>query len=194
MAASLRELGFGETKPLKGGPSERAFQGGLGTKKVDVSYADEQHGLLLAISIKTIGFPPFEKNLKNRFSDLLTEAITLHMRFPYSPVSAFFAFPVAADEDVTRARKVSTFMRAARLLSLASGRKEYTDPAEKFENIAALAYRPSTKRGTGPEIVKLIDCTTLLTITEEEYFELLRRIYNKRNPHLPIGKEFPEEI
>lgn len=52
VAAGLRSVGFSGVRPVPGGPGERAFQGGLGPKKVDVSYADEQHGLLLAVSIK----------------------------------------------------------------------------------------------------------------------------------------------
>jgi len=52
VASGLREAGFQNVKPLRGGPGEKAFQGGLGPKKVDVSYADERHGLLLAVSIK----------------------------------------------------------------------------------------------------------------------------------------------
>jgi hypothetical protein len=41
----LRAVGFKRVKPAPGGPGERAFQGGLGPKKVDVSCANEQHGL-----------------------------------------------------------------------------------------------------------------------------------------------------
>src|SRR5690606_3093110 len=138
----LRSIGFPNVRPLPGGPGERAFQGGLGPKKVDVSYSDEQHGLLLAVSIKTICFPPFGKNLKNRFADLCTEAITLHMRFPYSVVCALFAFPEASDLDVTQGRTISTFMRATRLLSTVSGREDYTSPGEKFENVTMLLFQP----------------------------------------------------
>ena len=126
-AEGLRAVGFPNVKPARGGPGERAFQGGLGPKKVDVSYADEQHGLLLAVSIKSINFAPFGKNLKNRFADLCTEAITLHMRFPYSVVCALFAFPSAADEDMTEGRLISTFHRAGNLFATISGREEYTD-------------------------------------------------------------------
>jgi hypothetical protein len=112
VADGLRQQGFPNVKPTRGGPGEKAFQGGLGPKKVDVSYADERHGLLLAVSVKTISFAPFGKNLKNRFADLCTEAITLHMRFPYSIVGGLFAFPVSANEDVTPGRALSTFKRA----------------------------------------------------------------------------------
>jgi hypothetical protein len=190
VAGRLRDTGFTTTKPFPGGPGERAFQGGLGPKKVDVSYADEQHGLLLAVSVKTISYPPFSKNLKNRFGDLMTEAITLHMRFPYSVVCAFFAFPLSADSDVTSGRAMSTFNRACKLFSLASGRREYTDPGEKFENVTAICYQPMTAAHPDPVVVRMVDCTTLKPIDEPGYFELLRSIYNDRNPHAPIGGEF----
>jgi hypothetical protein len=192
VAGNLRDLGFSATKPHLDGPGERAFQGGLGPKKVDVSYADEQHGLLLAVSVKTIGFPPYGKNLKNRFGDLMTEAITLHMRFPYSVVCALFAFPEAADHDVSPLRRLSTFDRACRLFHLASGRREYTDPGEKFENVTAFSYRPLTVTGEEPAIVRMVDCTTRCEVDEQQYFEMLRTMYNDRNPHAQIGGEFDD--
>ncbi len=62
VAEGLRSVGFVGTKPDRDGPGEKAFQGGMGPKKIDVSYSDERHGLLLAISIKTICFPEYGKN------------------------------------------------------------------------------------------------------------------------------------
>src|SRR5438552_1585085 len=65
VARGLRAVGFPDVKPDEQGGREKAFQGGLGPKKVDVSYADERHGLHLAVSVKSICYPPFGKNLKN---------------------------------------------------------------------------------------------------------------------------------
>ncbi len=191
VAEGLRSVGFQGIRPSRDGPSERAFQGGLGPKKVDVSYSDERHGLLLAVSVKTINFAPFGKNLKNRFADLCTEAITLHMRFPYSVVCALFAFPVAADEDVTEVRTLSTFQRATQLLATISGREEYTDPGEKFENVTMMLFQPAIEAGPKPW-VRLIDAETENEMTEQEYFLLLRNTYNKRNPHTAIDEEGDE--
>ena len=192
VADGLRALGFPNVKPIRGGPGERAFQGGLGPKKVDVSYADEQHGLLLAVSIKTITAPPFGKNLKNRFGDLCTEAITLHMRFPYAVVCMLFAFPATADEDVTPRRPVSTFRQATRLLATISGRRQYTDPGEKFENVTLILFQPVGEDG-GQAAVKLIDSKTQREVSERQYFLGLRGIYNNRNPHAAIGEEIALE-
>jgi len=188
VAAGLRAARFPGVKPFPGQPGEKEFQGGLGPKRVDVSYADERHGLLLAVSIKSINFPPFGKNLKNRFGDLCTEAITLHMRFPYSVVCALFAFPVSADEDITHARATSTFQRATALFSTISGREEYTDPGEKFENVTMLLFRPVAGDEL-PPTVRLFDTKSRREMTEPEYFQLLVRLYNERNPHAAIGVE-----
>jgi hypothetical protein len=188
VADGLRAVGFPNVKPARDGPGEKAFQGGLGPKKVDVSYSDEQHGLHLAISIKSINFAPFGKNLKNRFGDLLTEAITLHLRFPYSVVCMLFAFPGASHEDVTKVRKVSTFMRAMKLFATVSGRRNYTDPGEKFENVAMMLFEPLSRKRQRPRIT-LYDAQTGIAMSEQQYFLRIREIYNDRNPHSLVGEE-----
>lgn len=50
--------------------------GGIGAKKVDVTWTTEESGLLLAISIKSINFADkktgnYQKNLTNRRGDML---------------------------------------------------------------------------------------------------------------------------
>lgn len=189
IAEGLRSIGFKTTKPLRDGPGEKEFQGGLGPKKVDVSYADERHGLLMAVTIKSINFPPFGKNLKNRFGDLLTEAITLHLRFPYSVVCMLFAFPVRSREDITKGRKMSTYERARKLFATVSGRKDYTDPGEKFEDVTIMLFTPYSDLPEDSIIVELFDAQSGRACTESEYFEKLRKIYNLRNPHALIGEE-----
>jgi hypothetical protein len=191
IAAGMREVGFSQTKPQRGQPGEKEFHGGLGSKKVDVSYSDERHGLIQAVSVKSICFPPFGKNLKNRFGDLCTEAITLHMRFPYASVCMFFAFPVTADEDKTERRTRSTFRRAMKLLSTVGGRNGYMDAGEKFENITLMLFKPLVKAGdTGG--FKLFDAMTEKGLTEKEYFIRLRDLHDLRNPHAPIVDDTDE--
>lgn len=191
IAAGMRDIGFTSTKPFRGQPGEKEFYGGLGSKKVDVSYSDERHGLIQAVSVKSICFSPFGKNLKNRFGDLCTEAITLHMRFPYASVCMFFAFPAAADGDRTERRTRSTFRRAMKLLSTVAGRTGYTDAGEKFENITLMLFSPLTRAG-GPVGLKLFDAITEKTLTEKEYFLRLRDQHDLRNPHASILDEEDE--
>ncbi|MBN1347754.1 MAG: hypothetical protein JXQ73_34025 [Phycisphaerae bacterium] len=186
LAAELREVGFDPVYPQPGGAGERTFQGGLGPKRVDVTHSDEQHGLLLAISVKSINFAPFGKNLKNRFADLCTEAVTLHMRFPYAVVCAFFAFPVTSSQDGSEGRRISTFVRATRLLATISGRSQHTDPAEKYENITMMLYEPMMCPTASPWL-KLVDAETEEEVTVSDYFARLRKIYDQRNPHTRIA-------
>jgi hypothetical protein len=183
----LRAVGFPNVKPVRGGRGEKEFQGGLGPKRVDVSYADERHGLLLAVSIKTICFQPYGKNLKNRFGDLCTEAINLHMRFPYSVMCALFAMPEDADLDRTGQRHISTFKRATMLFGTISGRTDYSVAGERFENVTMMLFRPL--RAGGKPWVRLIDAGTGQDMSEMEYFLRLRQLYNVRNPHTQIGVE-----
>jgi hypothetical protein len=188
VAEGLRKAGFPRVKPERDGPQEKEFQGGLGPKKVDLSYSDEQHGLIFAVSIKTITSPPFGKNLKNRFGDLCTEAITLHMRFPYSIVCALFAFPITADQDHSiepRRRQVSTFQRATQLFGTISGRRDYTDPGEKFEDVTMMLLHPVLNDGSTPS-VKLFDARTKEELSEDAYFSRLLDMHNRRNPHAII--------
>ena len=187
LASALRSRGLSGTRPLPGQPGEKAFQGGLGPKRVDVSHSDEQHGLLLAVSVKSITAPPYSKNLKNRFGDLCTEAITLHMRFPYSVVCCLFAFPAAADEDVTPGRPISTFRRALKMMSTISGREEYTDPGEKFESVTMMLFHPADEAGEGAW-VRLYDAGTGEEVAEADYVAGMITLYNRRNPHAEVGE------
>lgn len=187
IADGLRTIGFPDVKPHRNMPGEKEFHGGLGSKKVDVSYSDERHGLIQAVSVKSICFSPFGKNLKNRFGDLCTEAITLHMRFPYATVCMLFAFPEAADKDTTPKRVRSTFRRAARLFSTVSGRRDYTDAGEKFENVTLLRFKPLVAKGPKPAVT-LLDAVTEEVVSESAYFERLRDLHDYRNPHAPIGE------
>ena len=188
VAEGLRRVGFPTVKPERNGPQEKEFQGGLGPKKVDVTYSDEQHGLIFAVSIKTITAPPFGKNLKNRFGDLCTEAITLHMRFPYSVVCSLFAFPSTADHDHSDTlgrRPISTFQRATQLFATISGRRDYTDPGEKFENVTMMLFQPVLEDGSQPTL-KLFDTLSKEELTEQQYFSRLLDLHNRRNPHALI--------
>ena len=185
LAHGMRTAGFPDAKPHRGQPGEKEFQGGLGSKKVDVSYSDEQHGLIFAVSVKSICFAPFGKNLKNRFGDLCTEAIGLHMRFPYATVCMLFAFPDASNNDYGPRRQHTTFQRAARLLATVSGRASYTDAGERFERVTMLRFQPLTVGGPPPSVV-LIDALSGETVPEQDYFRQLVELHDLRNPHAPI--------
>src|ERR1700728_4478000 len=139
IAQELRHRGLKDARPAGEGDlgdsgAERRMAGGLGAKKVDVTWATEESGLLLAISIKSITFRDsktknFQKNLINRRGDMLMEALTLHRRFPYAVLGAFFLLDQGAEHDHTRKRR-STFINAHARMRLFTGR---SDPAGRDE-------------------------------------------------------------
>jgi hypothetical protein len=193
IAEELRMRGLKEARPaapgeLGGSGAERRMAGGLGAKKVDVTWATEEAGLLLAISIKTINFKDtrtanFQKNLVNRRGDMLMEAVTLHRRFPYAVLAAFFFFDKGAATDGTERRK-STFINAHARLKLFTGRNDPAGRDEQFERFYLLLIdaNPATTNVKAYEVGKpdkpiSMDAiiTELLSITTErnpDFYEM----------------------
>lgn len=142
LAQELRQRGLKEARPAGEGGlgesgAERRMAGGLGAKKVDVTWATEESGLLLAISVKSINFRDkktknFQKNLINRRGDMLMEAVTLHRRFPYAVLAGFFFLDKDAATDST-ARRRSTLDNAHSRLKLFTDRADPAAREEQFE-------------------------------------------------------------
>ena len=104
-----------------------------------VSWATEESGLLLAISVKTINFRDmqsknFQKNLTNRRSDMLMEAVTLHRRFPFAVLAGLLILDHQAAQDHTQTRR-STFENAHSRFRLFAGRDDPADRDEQFERL-----------------------------------------------------------
>lgn len=147
LGEELRERGMREARPSgpgQAGPSgaERRLAGGIGAKKVDVTWATEESGLLLGISVKTISFRDmttrnFQKNLINRRGDMLIEAVTLHRRFPYAVLMGMLFLDKDARNDGTKRRR-STFHNAFPRLRLFTGRQDPTAREEQLERFYLL--------------------------------------------------------
>ncbi len=144
LADELRARGMREARPAEPGElglsgAERRLAGGIGAKKVDVTWATEESGLLLGISVKTINFRDgrsknYQKNLTNRRGDMLAEALTLHRRFPYAVVAGFLFLDKGARADNTDKRR-STFENAFPRLRLFTGREDPAGRDEQFERL-----------------------------------------------------------
>lgn len=147
LGEELRQRGMREARPSGPGGAglsgaERRLAGGIGAKKVDVTWATEESGLILACSVKTISFRDgttgnFQKNLVNRRGDLLIEAVTLHRRFPYAVLSGFLFLDKDAQHDGT-ARRRSTFENAFPRLRLFTGRQDPAGRDEQYERLYLL--------------------------------------------------------
>ena len=143
-AEELRNRGLLGARPappgvIGGSGAERRMAGAIGAKKVDVTWATEESGLLLALSVKTINFRDsrtgnFQKNLTNRRGDLLYEAVTLHRRFPYAVLGGFLFLDKGAAEDHTSSRR-STFANAMTRLRLFDGRDDPAGRDAQYERL-----------------------------------------------------------
>lgn len=195
VASELVHRGLKEARPvgpgaIGGSGAERRMAGGIGAKKVDVTWATEEAGLLLAISVKSINFRDaktqnFQKNLTNRRGDMLMEAVTLHRRFPYAVLGAFFFFDKGAatdhirEEEQKTGKRRSTFLNAHARLRLFTGR---TDPAgrdEQFEKFYILLVEASPDKSevTAFEVGNPDTPVPLETVIDD-----LLKIVAERNP------------
>jgi len=159
VAEELRRRGLKTARPappgvLDSSGAERRMAGGIGAKKVDITWATEESGLLLGISIKSINFKSivkkggmevggnFQKNLTNRRGDMLMEAVTLHRRFPYAVLGGLFFLDAGAAKDDTSRRR-STFLNAHARLQLFTGRDDPAGRDEQFEKMYLLLLEAS---------------------------------------------------
>ncbi|HPU40767.1 MAG TPA: hypothetical protein PLS63_14445, partial [Microthrixaceae bacterium] len=178
------------TGPGEAGVSgaERRLAGGIGAKKVDVTWATEESGLILAVSVKTILFKDgqtrnYQKNLTNRRADLLNEAVTLHRRFPYAVLAALLIFDAGAEHDGTGRRK-STFINAGPRLRLFTGRQDPAGRDEQYEKFYVLL---ADLNDTMPSI-RAYEANDLATeVPLSEAFDTLVALIGERNFDLYEG-------
>ncbi len=156
LGQELRHRGMREARPATPGEldmsgAERRMAGGIGAKKVDVTWATDQSGLLLGISVKSISFRDertknFQKNLTNRRGDMLMEAVTIHRRFPYAVLVGLFFLDQGAEHDRTQKRR-STFINAHARMRLFTGRNDPAGRDEQYERLYLILLSAQPKVG-----------------------------------------------
>ena len=187
LGEELRLRGMKEARPSGPGGvgasgAERRLAGGIGAKKVDVTWATEESGLILACSVKTISFidgktKNYQKNLINRRGDLLIEAVTLHRRFPYAVLSAFLFLDKDSRHDGT-ARRRSTFDNAFPRLRLFTGRQDPSGRDEQYERLYLLLV-DANKFAPSLECFHVSDATTSVAL--DDVFTELVDLVAERN-------------
>jgi hypothetical protein len=188
LGEELRRRGLQRARPAPPSvrdPSgaERRMAGGIGAKKVDVTWATEESGLLLGISIKSINFKDmrtgnYQKNLTNRRGDMLMEAVTLHRRFPYAVLGGlFFLDKEAANDDTARRR--STLQNAHRRMQLFTGRADPAGRDEQYEKLYLLLLdaSPANVKVTAYEVGH-----SNAEISLEHILDELLNLIAERNP------------
>ena len=183
IASELRERGLKGVRPALPGEldtsgAERRMAGGIGAKKVDITWATEEAGLLLGISIKTINFRDrrtrnFQKNLTNRRGDMLFEAVTLHRRFPYAVLGGLFFLDSGAAQDETERRR-STFFNAHTRLRLFTGRGDPGGRDEQYERLYLVLLDASSSHANfKAHLVGTPDCSVPMAQTLDELLSVV---------------------
>lgn len=208
LATCLRALGLAGCQPGLAGGRERQFAGGIGAKRVDVSYATEEDGLILAgTEGKSISFPDgrthnYQKNLTNRRGDLLAEATTLHQRFPYAVIGGVFLFDEGADRDGTR-RRPSTVTTAHEYFRAFDQRSSQSNAVEKFEALGIVLYRatepiacryydagqPDAERPLGSFFQRLLELERIAERNPDRFRYADGKLMSRRFPRVPARSE-----
>lgn len=204
LAEELRQRGLKKARPGGDGElglsgAERRMSGGIGAKKVDVTWATEESGLLLAISVKCINFSDqktrnFQKNLTNRRGDMLFESVTLHRKFPYAVLGGFFILDKGAAEDGS-GKRASTFLNAHRRLRLFTGRSDPAGRDEQYERLYVVLV-DATRFGASMKVFEAGKPHNEITL--DRAIDLLLLAAAERDPDFyiavgPNGEPEPDE-
>lgn len=137
--ADLERRGLDLTQAVAG---EREVGGGLRSVKADVSEMSVTDGLRLAVEIKPVHLA-VGRAIWNRFGDVRTFAVNIHLKFPFAVVGGILTLPTterlrSGDDSEWKStthlvsRAVGRFMRAG-------GRRTEGDAAHLLEGIAVVA-------------------------------------------------------
>jgi hypothetical protein len=149
---------------------ERVVSGALRTVNADVSEIHPLDGLRLAVELKPVNLA-VGRAIWNRFGDIRTFAVNLHLRFPFAVVGGVLVIPTyelrkssgkALDEEETVEAEEETgeveaspsnrkdtkhlIERAVNRLVRAGGRERDSDAPHLLEAIAVIVYDPDTGR------------------------------------------------
>lgn len=131
---------------------EHTVSGGLREVDADVSESNALDGLRMAVEIKPVNLS-VGRAIWNRFGDIRTFAVNLHLKFPFAVVGGVLAIPIYEEGRVAKgARKGEPFKRsvthlidrAILRLSRAGGRKTEGDAAHLLEGVCVLVYDPDS--------------------------------------------------
>jgi hypothetical protein len=122
---------------------ERKVAGALRVVNADVSELHELDGLRLAVEIKPVNLA-VGRAIWNRFGDIRTFAVNLHLKFPFAVVGGVLAIPTYETTSRGRRSTIGLIQRAIERLRRAGGRQTEGDAAHLLEGIAVLVYDPDT--------------------------------------------------
>jgi hypothetical protein len=129
---------------LDGFAGERVVSGALRTVNADVSEVHALDGLRLAVEIKPINVA-VGRAIWNRFGDIRTFAVNLHLKFPFAVIGGVLAIPTYEVGGGGMQRDTTHLItRAVERLIRAGGRRSEADAAHLLEGVCVVVYDPAT--------------------------------------------------
>lgn len=126
---------------------EREVGGGLRSVKADVSEMSVTDGLRLAVEIKPVHLA-VGRAIWNRFGDVRTFAVNIHLKFPFAVVGGILTLPTTerlrSGDDTKWKSTTHLVSRAVGRFMRAGGRRTEGDAAHLLEGIAVLAFDRET--------------------------------------------------
>lgn len=144
LVADLRDRGLSLDGVIAG---ERTVGGGLRSVKADVSEVTETDGLKLAVEIKPVHLA-VGRAIWNRFGDIRTFAVNIHLKFPFAVVGGVLTMPtterVRSGRDDEWKSTTHLIERAIGRFIRAGGRHTEGDAGHLIEGIAVVVFDRQT--------------------------------------------------
>jgi hypothetical protein len=121
--------------------TETPVAGALRIVKADVSEFHRLDGLRLAIEVKPVNLA-VGRAIWNRFGDIRTFAVNLHIKFPFAVVGGILAVPTLEWKEGREYKTDHLIQRAGELFARSAGRESVGDLPHLLEGVAIVAYDP----------------------------------------------------
>lgn len=142
--ADLERQGLDMSLAVSG---EREVGGGLRDVKADVSDISVKDGLRLAVEIKPVHLA-VGRAIWNRFGDIRTFAVNIHLKFPFAVVGGILTLPTTertqSGQDTDWKETTHLVSRAVGRLTRAGGRATEADAPHLLEGIAVVVFDRET--------------------------------------------------
>ena len=144
---TVRDLRAAGATIINAVSAEREVGGGLRSVKADVSEVSETDGLKLAVEIKPVHLA-IGRALWNRFGDVRTFAVNIHLKFPFAVVGGILTLPtserIRSGDDAEWKSTIHLITRAVNRFARAGGRRTEGDAAHLLEGVAIVAFDRET--------------------------------------------------
>ena len=145
---AVRDLRQAGARILDAVSAEREVGGGLRSVKADVSEVSGTDGLKLAIEIKPVHLA-VGRAIWNRFGDVRTFAVNVHLKFPFAVVGGILTLPTSersrSGHDTEWKSTTHLITRAAsRFARAGEARRTEGDAAHLLEGVAVVAFDRET--------------------------------------------------